>query len=112
MPRKKKRDHNRSQIVREYMMQHPGASTAEIAAEMEKRGQPVSTTLIYNIKSYDKRKGGTKRRRRKSAPASNGAPISASAGGMSKAEHIRQTLRELGRRTRPRDVVAHLENQG
>ncbi len=110
---------NRSDAVREYLSAHPGASQKEIAADLAAQGVKVSTSLINKIK-YSKLKSGAKAKasvkgRRKVAThkvATHRVATRNGAAGTSKAQAIRDAFATLGRRTRPRDVIAHLLERG
>jgi hypothetical protein len=100
-----------SALVRKYVAKHPSANIAEIVAAFKEQDIRVSTAWASKIK-YEK---GKKRRGRKATPANgqqrrpHGA-AKVNRGG--KADAIRAAFAELGRRARPRDVIAKLAEQG
>jgi hypothetical protein len=97
---------SKSDVVREYLASHASTPVKEIAAALAEQGAEVSVALINKIK-YSDRKLPThgKRGRRRMAHTVD-------AKGTSKAQAIRDALTHLGRRSRPRDVIAHLKEGG
>ena len=95
---------SKSDAVREYLSSHATAPVKEIAAPSE-QGVEASIALINKIK-YSDRKSPRRRklvRRRRRWRRSKGCEQSAS--------DSRRTG-NLGRRARPRDVIAHLKEGG
>ena len=98
---------SKSDAVREYLSSHATAPVKEIAAALSEQGVEVSVALINKIKYSD----------RKSLPRGKrggrrGRASAVEAKGTSKAQAIRDALAHLGRRSRPRDVIAHLKAGG
>ena len=110
---------SRSDAIRDYLKAHPQAAQKEIAAALSAQGVTVSAALINKIK-YGKTSSGRKRKAGRVAGSRNGAGgtsngsggASNGMAGTSKAQAIRDAFASLGRRTRPRDVIAHLREQG
>ena len=98
---------SKSDAVRDYLSAHATAPVKEIASALSEQGVQASIALINKIKYSDRKSSGrrTLGRRRK---LSRGAGVK----GASKAQAIRDALAHLGRRTRPRDVIAHLKEGG
>ena len=98
---------SKSDAVREYLSAHATAPVKEIATALSEQGVEVSVALINKIKYSDRKSSGHRKlagRRRRLHRAD--------AHGTSKAQAIRDALGHLGRRTRPRDVIAHLKAGG
>jgi hypothetical protein len=98
---------SKSDAVREYLSSHATTPVKEIGKALAEQGVDVSIALINKIK-YSDRKSTRHRKhvgRRKSVRG-------ADAKGTSKAQAIRDALAQLGRRTRPRDLIAHLKEGG
>jgi hypothetical protein len=102
---------SKSDVVREYLSSHATAPVKEIATALSEQGVDVSIALINKIKYSDRKSPGHRKhsgRRRARA----GLVRAAEAKGTSKAQAIRDALTHLGRRSRPRDVIAHLKEGG
>ena len=88
---------SKSALIREALKAAPDKSGAEIAKELG-----ASTALVYKVKARMSRKksraGGRKPGRK--------------AGEVNKAERIRQVAKSLGKKVRPRDVIAELAKEG
>jgi hypothetical protein len=101
---------SKSDIVREYLDSAPGASPSQIVADLKSYG--VSQALAQKVKYLY---GGGRRRPAKAAsrakPASS-FPASEPAADQSKADSIRRVAGGMGKRLRPRDVVAALRDEG
>ena len=64
---------NKSQAIRDYLEQHPGASPNQIVAGLKEQGVDVSVSLASNVKyTMGGRRGKVRRRRRVAARANNG----------------------------------------
>jgi hypothetical protein len=83
----------------------------EVAAALSEQGVEVSIALINKIK-YSDRKSTGRRKRGGRGRARAGLVRAVEAKGTSKAQAIRDALTHLGRRSRPRDVIAHLKEGG
>jgi hypothetical protein len=98
---------SKSDAVREYLAAHRTAPVKQVASALADEGIEVSVALINKIK-YAGRKSLRSRRMAGRKP-----PLrKATARPASKAQAIRRALTQLGRATRPRDVVAHLKQGG
>lgn len=104
---------SKSELARQYVAKNPSAGPKDIVAGLKAEGVKISVALASKIK-YDKsRKGGAKKVSRKNAlgraaaQAMNGASERGN-----KAESIRQAAKSLGKKVRPRDVIAMLKDQG
>jgi hypothetical protein len=98
---------SKSDAVRAYLSSHATAPVKEVGKALSEQGVDVSIALINKIKYSDHKslhRGKRGGRRRLSS--------SAGAQGTSKAQAIRDAISHLGRRTRPRDVIAHLKEGG
>lgn len=99
-----------SDVVREYLKANSTASVAQIVDDLKPYG--ISQSLAQKIK-YNKQtgsgRGGRKPRRVEpaAARASNGP-----SGRASKADAIRRIAQGMGKRLRPRDVIATLAAEG
>src|SRR6185437_3603354 len=106
---------SKSDAVRGYVGKHSDASPKAIVEGLKAEGTEVSLALASKIKYGQPGKKGTakKCRRKQKAPAGRAA---ASSNGASrhgnKAEAIRVAAKSLGRKVRPRDVIAILKEQG
>lgn len=88
----------------------------DIVAALKEKGVEVGYTQI----SKALRAGGLRRRGRRkkvgagaAGSASNGAAHSAAHGGkINKAQHIRDAAKRLGKRVRPKDIIAELAKDG
>jgi hypothetical protein len=98
---------SKSDAVREYLSTHAAAPVKEIASALSEQGVEASIALINKIKYSDR-----KLPRRSKLGRRRGPHRGAEGKGASKAEAIRGALAHLGRRTRPRDVIAHLKEGG
>ncbi|HTU24792.1 MAG TPA: hypothetical protein VMF30_05315 [Pirellulales bacterium] len=96
---------SKSDAVREYLAKHATTPVKEIAKALSEQGVDVSIALINKVKYSDRKPG----RGRKAAGRRGRA---AAAKGTSKAQAIRDALAHLGRQSRPRDIIAHLNDAG
>jgi hypothetical protein len=99
-----------SDIVREYLKGNPTASVQQIVDDLKQYG--ISQALAQKIKYKDGPRRGRRPRkaaRRTSSPAF--APAETAAG-ESKADSIRRVAEGMGKRVRPRDVIAALRGEG
>ena len=95
---------NRSQAIRDYLADHGSANVKEIKQALSAQGLEVSDALISKVKY---RSPGLKKRKRRAVAATqeNGAEVN-------KSEEIRKTFKELGPKTRTKDIVAALAAKG
>lgn len=99
---------SKSDIVREYMKGHPTASVAQIVSDLKQYG--ISQALAQKIKYKDNT--GRGRRPRKARAAAAPAFSNSATSGESKADSIRRVAQGMGKRVRPRDVIAALRSEG
>jgi hypothetical protein len=97
---------SKSDLARQYLSKHPGASVTEITEGLKAGGVEISTALASKIRYGRSENGASKkgRGRRKGGRRAGG--------GESKAEAIRQSIRRFGKSFRPRDVIADLAERG
>lgn len=100
---------SKSDIVRDYLRTHSAASVSEIVNDLKPYG--ISLALAQKIKYKD---GGKRGRRAKKPRRAKAAPAytSSESGGASKADAIRRVAQGMGKRVRPRDVIAALREEG
>lgn len=91
----------KSDVIREILRAKPNANVKEIKATMQEQGVKASDALINKLKYGRKATGSRKKPRGR---ASNSQP--------SKADAIRGMLGKLGFKSRPRDVISALADQG
>ena len=58
---------NKSQSIRDYLKDHPGASNKEVADALTKQGIKLSPDYVSTVKGQMKAKKGKRKRRRKAA---------------------------------------------
>ena len=104
---------SKSDSTRKYVAAHPTANPKEIVEGLKAEGVEVSLALANKIKYDPSRKGSGKkgRRKKKVAAAKTVSRNGASKHGV-KAEAIRAAAKSLGKKVRPRDVIALLKKQG
>lgn len=93
---------NRSQAIRDYLVEHGNEGVKQIKQALSEQGIEVSEALISKVKY---RTGGAKKGKR-------GRRSSGAGGDVNKSEAIRSVYRELGPKTRTKDVVAALAEKG
>ena len=99
---------SKSDSVRGYLAEHPEAGIKAIVAGLAQQGITVSEAIASKIK-YDK---GRPKKRRKAARAAARHAVAGNGAELSKSDEIRNTFKEMGRRTRPRDIIAALAERG
>ncbi len=97
-----KKTGSKSDAVRNYLGKRPTATIKEIVEGLKSEGVSVSTALASKIKYGRPAKAG-----RGAKPGAS----KASAHG-SKAEAIRDAIKSMGKRVRPRDVISSLAEKG
>ncbi len=85
----------KSSVIRGIIENNPQAPPKEIQALLKQQGVKASSALVNKIKYGRMKKKGGKGRT-----------------GPNKADSIRQAWQDLGRHSRPRDIIAHLATQG
>lgn len=104
---------SKSDLTRRYVAKNPSASPNEIVKGLRAEGVGISVALASKIKYA--RPGKTAKRRGRPAKKPVASRKTAAAGGVErghKAEAIRSAARSLGKKVRPRDVIAMLKDQG
>jgi hypothetical protein len=125
----KKRELNKSQVVRDYLKAHPQTTSSEVVAALTKQGVEISLNYVYIIKS--KLKGKGKHAAKKTAKAvttempvadANGKPTKAgdaitieqikqvgqmvkSVGGFGRFREMLDVVRQVGGLKRLRDLL-------
>jgi hypothetical protein len=100
---------SKSDIVRDYLRGNPTASVNEIVSDLS--AYDISQALAQKIKYKDgSRRGRKPRKAARSTAASSFATMHAAAG-ESKADSIRRVAKGMGKRVRPRDVIAVLKEE-
>jgi arginine repressor len=95
---------NRSQAIRDYLAANGNQSMKEIKEGLSAQGLEVSEALISKVKY---RTGSGKKKGKRSKAAASSA-----AGEVNKSEAIRDAYKELGPKTRTKDIVAALAEKG
>ena len=104
---------SKSESTRQYVAKHPNAGPKEIVSGLKAEGIEVSMALASKIKYDRSTKGGAKKgRRKKGAGRAAVASTNGSSAHGNKAEAIRAAAKSLGKKVRPRDVIAMLKEQG
>ena len=99
---------SKSDAVRRYLYEHPGARPGEVVAALESQGVMVSGALAaYFLKRV---RLGDEQRNAGPAKTVGRAPGGALAG--DKADAIRAQIDRQGQRFRPRDIIAALAAEG
>jgi arginine repressor len=101
---------NKTEMTRQYVAKHPTAGLKEIVDALKAEGVKISRSLAGKIK-YGA--SATKKGRRPRKPGIRSAAKSNF--GLergSKAEAIRSAAKSIGKKVRPRDVIAMLQEQG
>jgi arginine repressor len=99
---------NKTEMTRQYVAKHPTAGLKEIVDALKAEGVKISRSLAGKIK-YGA--SGPKKGRRSQKPGLRATSANGAERG-SKAEAIRSAARSIGRKVRPRDVIAMLKEQG
>lgn len=109
----------KSDIVRDYLRSNPKATVHDIVDDL--KAHDISQALAQKIKYKDKghkpsgRRPSSPSRAARTTSSVAAAPVatsSAAAGDESKADSIRRAVGGMGKRVRPRDVVAVLREEG
>jgi arginine repressor len=99
---------NKTEMTRQYVAKHPTAGLKEIVEALRSEGVKISRSLAGKIK-YGA--SGPKKGRRSQKPGLRATSGNGAERG-SKAEAIRSAARSIGKKVRPRDVIAMLKEQG
>jgi hypothetical protein len=98
---------NKSDIVRAYLRTNSNAPVRQIVEDL--KSYNITPSLAQKIKYKD----GAKRGRRGRKPRGAGRPVhSAGESAPTKADQIRRIAQGMGKRVRPRDVIAALDAEG
>jgi hypothetical protein len=101
---------SKSDIVRDYLRSDPTASVSQIVADLAPYG--ISQALAQKIKYKDGPSARRSSRGRGRSRAAASYPAGGPVGDESKADSIRRIAGGMGKRVRPRDVVAALREEG
>lgn len=91
----------KSDAIREVIAAHPKATLKEIKEKLQARGVKASDALVNKVKYGRKRAGGKRM-----------GPGRKANSRVSKADAIRNMFGQMGRKARPRDVIAALKARG
>lgn len=100
---------SKSDIVRGYLKTNPTASVKQIVEDL--RADGITHATAQKIKYKDGARRGRRGRKPRSTRAVGSYPASETAA-PSKADHIRRVAQGMGKRVRPRDVIAALAVEG
>ncbi len=98
----KKSKVNKTQAVRDYLKDHPGAKSGEIATALTKQGVKITASYVANIKTTLNKETATKKAAKKSAAAPVAAPAvveKATNGGtitLDQVKNVAHTVKMLG----------------
>ena len=104
---------NKTELTKQYVAKHPTAGLKEIVEGLKQQGVDISRSLAGKIKygpaatKKSAKKDRRAKRLGKRVASSNGAAVRGS-----KAAAIRSAAKSLGKKVRPRDVIAKLKEQG
>ena len=100
---------NKTELTKKYVAKHPTAGLNEIVDALKQQGVDISRSLASKIKygSPAAKKGRKAKKKGPRTASKNGAPEHGQ-----KAEAIRSAAKSLGKKVRPRDVIAMLKEQG
>jgi arginine repressor len=101
---------NKTEMTKNYVAKHPAAGLKEIVEALNAEGVTISRSLAGKIKYGPSTAKKGHRPKRSSVRASSQTASGAERG--SKAEAIRSAAKSLGKKVRPRDVIAMLQEQG
>jgi len=100
---------NKTELTKHYVAKHPTAGVNEIVDALKKQGIDISRSLASKIK-YGRT--SAKKGRKAKKTSARVASKNGDAGYGQKAEAIRSAAKSLGKKVRPRDVIAMLKDQG
>jgi arginine repressor len=98
---------NKTELTRQYIAKHPSAGLKEVVVALKAQGVEISRSLASKIKYGP---AAAKRTMKKGNRGKKQHAIAGERG--SKAEAIRAAAKSLGKKVRPRDVIAMLNEQG
>ncbi len=110
---------SKTQAVRDYLKDHPGAMNLEIAAALKRQGVTITPAHVGTIKTIDKKKQATKKAAKKAAVAES-APAPAvvekpTNGGTITLEQVKMvahTVQTIGGLQRVTEVLAVIKELG
>jgi hypothetical protein len=100
---------SKSDIVRAYLKTNSSASVNQIVEDLRSYG--ITPALAQKIKYKDGAKRGRRGRKPRGAKPT-GSYAAGEPASPSKADHIRRVAQSMGKRVRPRDVIAALDVEG
>jgi arginine repressor len=104
---------NKTELTKQYVAKHPAAGLKEIVDGLKAQGVEISRSLASKIKyGPSVTKGTAKKGRRAKKQGVRAVAEHVASERENKAEAIRQAAKSLGRKVRPRDVIAMLKEQG
>lgn len=100
---------NKTELTKQYVAKHPQAGLNEIVEALKQQGVDISRSLASKIKygRISAKKGRPAKKKGFRAASTNGAAERGQ-----KVEAIRSAAKSLGKKVRPRDVIAMLKEQG
>ena len=104
---------NKTELTKKYVAKHPTTGLNDIVDALKQQGVDISRSLASKIKYGSSAAKATAKKSRPvkkkgtRAASKNGAPERGQ-----KVEAIRSAAKSLGKRVRPRDVIAILKDQG
>jgi hypothetical protein len=107
-----KRGANKTELTTNYVAKHPNAGLNEIVDGLKGQGVKISRSLASKIKyGTSSAKRSAKKGRRTRNPGAHPVSKNGAERG-SKVAAIRSAAKSLGKKVRPRDVIAMLKEQG
>ncbi len=109
---------NKTQAVRDYLTDHPGAVSSEIAAALNKKGVKITASYVANIKTTLNKAGKKKKASKKSTVHVEAAPVAekpATNGGTLTLEQVKKvahTIKTLGGCQRVTEVLEVIKELG
>ena len=114
----KKSKVNKTQAVRDYLTDHPGAVSSEIAAALSKKGIKITANYVSNIKTTLNKAGKKKKASKKSTvhveaaqvaekPATNGGTLT-----LEQVKKVAHTIKTLGGYQRVTEVLEVIKELG
>lgn len=111
--KKAKEGANKTELTKQYVAKHPTAGLNEIVDALKQQGVDISRSLASKIKyGSSAAKATAKKGRKAKKPSARAALKKGDAGYGQKSEAIRAAAKSLGKKVRPRDVIAMLKEQG
>ena len=110
---------NKTQAVKDYLKEHPGATSSEIATALTKKGITITANYVSNIKSSLNKVSKTKKAAKKSAapveaapaveekPTKNGGTIT-----LEQVKKVAQTVKAMGGLQRMTEMLEVIKETG